>query len=263
MEQNNNAQSEVLKSIQDVSQLFDIPKPTIRYYEDMGLLHSVRDPSSNYRRYSLLSIVELLNILLYRNLDLSINEIRDIMEMPVEATRSALARASAEAEKEIEKLQNTIREIKQRMVRIEQYNQLRQFPMQLVDTISIEKIISWDQNDPASMEAYMCTPYTTPYIIYIPDLEQPDRILEGLATDEEHLHRECIWQLPSTPPRYMQCLLQTSYAYSNIIGLDRLLEGIRARGFTPISLIGEYLLSDVDPADKKKYDYFRAWIELE
>ncbi len=39
--------------IGDLSRLFHIGQDSIRYYEKVGLLHPVRDPSSNYRTYTI------------------------------------------------------------------------------------------------------------------------------------------------------------------------------------------------------------------
>lgn len=263
MDQKNNSQNGGLKSIQEVSQLFDIPKSTLRYYEEVGLLHSQRDPDSNYRKYSLLSIIELSDIILYRNLALSIKEIQDIIEMPISATKAVLEQASADTEKEMEKLRHILQEIDHRKQRIEQYDQLRQQPMRVVERPGLRRVLSWDQYDPDSMAAYIQNPYTTPYVIYLPDLGQPETVLEGLSCgDNEGYDHTCLWQAPAVLGRYLECMVRTSYAYLDMVGLGETLDGIRARGFAPLSLIGEYLTSDVDPGDGKKYDYFRAWIEL-
>ena len=42
-----------LFKIGDLSRLFHIGQDSIRYYERVGLLHPVRDPSSNYRTYTI------------------------------------------------------------------------------------------------------------------------------------------------------------------------------------------------------------------
>ena len=39
--------------IGDLSRLFHIGQDSIRYYEKVGLLHPVRDPSNNYRTYTI------------------------------------------------------------------------------------------------------------------------------------------------------------------------------------------------------------------
>jgi len=69
-----------LKKIGEIAKLFDVSTRTIRYYEEMGLLKSYRDPDSQYRFYDTESFDRLKQILVLRELGLSLNEIRIILE---------------------------------------------------------------------------------------------------------------------------------------------------------------------------------------
>lgn len=262
MKKNNQNSDDVLLSIQEISHLFDISKPTLRYYEDMGLIHTQRDVESNYRKYTPLSVIELSDIILYRNLNLSIKEIRDVMEMPISATEQALERACLNAKKEIEKIQHVLSEIENRKKKIRKYIELKSAPMHLVNSIDLNKVRPWNQFNPDSMATYMRTPYTSSYVILISDINTPSHILEGLATKDHDDNYTYLWSVPSEPKKYIECLLRTEYAYLNIVDLDNIVSDIWRQGYTPHSLIAKYLVSDIDTTDGKKYDYFQAWFEV-
>ena len=52
MESKNTARKELI-SIKEAAQLSGLPESTLRYYESIGLIHSIkRDPSSKHRMYS-------------------------------------------------------------------------------------------------------------------------------------------------------------------------------------------------------------------
>lgn len=66
--------------IGDVSRMLQIPRETIRYYEDYGILHPARDQENGYRYYTLMDQTQLLQYKKYRELGLSMEEIARIME---------------------------------------------------------------------------------------------------------------------------------------------------------------------------------------
>ena len=71
-----------LMKIGEIANLFDVSTRTIRYYEEVGLLTSHRDPDSQYRYYDERSSERLKKILVLRELGLSLNDIKIIMEKP-------------------------------------------------------------------------------------------------------------------------------------------------------------------------------------
>lgn len=64
-------------SICQVSKLFKITPQTLRFYESQGLLHP-KKASNGYRQYTMENIREIQDILYYRSVDMSLEEIRTI-----------------------------------------------------------------------------------------------------------------------------------------------------------------------------------------
>lgn len=94
--------TELIK-IRDVSAKYDISARALRYYEDMGLLHSTRSADYAYRLYNKQAIKRLEQILILRKLNISIKDIQlifqasgsevilDILERKVENIDSEVA----------------------------------------------------------------------------------------------------------------------------------------------------------------------------
>ncbi len=64
--------------IQEITFKYDITARTLRYYEDMGLIHSVRSDDYAYRLYDETTIKRLEQILILRKLNISIKDIQRI-----------------------------------------------------------------------------------------------------------------------------------------------------------------------------------------
>ena len=71
-----------LMKIKDVSSQYSVSARTLRYYEDMGLIESVRSGDYAYRMYDETAIKKLEQILVLRKLNISIKDIQRIYETP-------------------------------------------------------------------------------------------------------------------------------------------------------------------------------------
>lgn len=76
----NDKQGQALCTISAVAQRFGVSVRTLRYYEDMGLLESLRPDDQAYRAYTGEQLKRLEQILVLRRLDLSIREIQAIFQ---------------------------------------------------------------------------------------------------------------------------------------------------------------------------------------
>ena len=73
--------NELIK-IRDVSARYDISARTLRYYEDMGLIASIRGEEYAYRMYDEAAVKRLEQILILRRLNISIKDIARIFHSP-------------------------------------------------------------------------------------------------------------------------------------------------------------------------------------
>lgn len=71
----------MMYSIGDLSKRTGVKVPTIRYYEEMGLIEALERTEGNQRRYSRDGLNRLSFIRHSRELGFSINDIRDLLEL--------------------------------------------------------------------------------------------------------------------------------------------------------------------------------------
>lgn len=67
--------------IGELSRQLNISKRTILYYEDIGLIKSIRETISNYRLYEKEEIIKLQQIILFKKINLPLNEICRIITL--------------------------------------------------------------------------------------------------------------------------------------------------------------------------------------
>ena len=71
-----------LVKIKELSSKYDISARTLRYYEDMGLIISIRKDGYPYRLYDESAVKRLEQILILRRLNISIKDIRRVFDSP-------------------------------------------------------------------------------------------------------------------------------------------------------------------------------------
>lgn len=93
-----------MKSIKEAEALTGISRQNIRYYEKMGLLNPKRDAGNGYRKYDEEDIERLKAILLFRKLDMPLEEIHKLLDHEIDL-QQALDTQKAYLQKEQQKLE--------------------------------------------------------------------------------------------------------------------------------------------------------------
>jgi DNA-binding transcriptional MerR regulator len=80
---------DVLLSIGDFSKMTYLSVKALRHYHDVGLLAPADiDPTTGYRRYAASQVVTAQAIRRFRELDMPLDAVREVLEAPDEATRN-------------------------------------------------------------------------------------------------------------------------------------------------------------------------------
>lgn len=93
-----------MKSIKEAEALTGISRQNIRYYEKMGLLNPKRDAGNGYRKYDEEDIERLKAILLFRKLDMPLEEIHKLLDCEIDL-QQALDTQKVYLQKEKQKLE--------------------------------------------------------------------------------------------------------------------------------------------------------------
>lgn len=66
-------------SISEISKLLNVTVDTLRFYEKKDMIHPKINPNNKYRMYDMYNVLEILDIIFYRNLDISVSDMYSIM----------------------------------------------------------------------------------------------------------------------------------------------------------------------------------------
>nr|WP_315362911.1 MerR family transcriptional regulator [Cytobacillus firmus] len=77
-------------TVQKLAQLAGVSSRTLRYYDEIGILKPARTNSSGYRLYGQKEVDRLQQILFYRELGISLDQIKDIITAPAFDAADAL-----------------------------------------------------------------------------------------------------------------------------------------------------------------------------
>lgn len=99
-------------TIHDVAALLGISADAIRLYEKEGLVEPERNPQNGYRYYGFDQIHKIMGISMYRQLDVGIAEIREILsDQSFEGISERFSGFIDDTQKEIERLQKKIEKL--------------------------------------------------------------------------------------------------------------------------------------------------------
>lgn len=113
--------------IGDFSKLTQVPVPTLRYYDQMGLLKPLRvDPLTGYRYYSASQMPRLNRILALRGLGFSLEQIAEALteDLSAEQMRGMLRLRHAQISQQLADMQNQLVEVEMRLQNIEREAQI-------------------------------------------------------------------------------------------------------------------------------------------
>ena len=109
-----------MRTVNEVSKLAGVSIRTLQYYDKIGLLHPTGRTESGYRLYDDTALERLQQILLFRELEFPLKEIREILNRPDFDREKALEQQITMLELKKEHLENLIafaREIRKTGVR--------------------------------------------------------------------------------------------------------------------------------------------------
>ncbi|MEY9974665.1 DNA-binding transcriptional MerR regulator [Lysinibacillus sp. RC46] len=156
-------------TINQLAKIFDISHHQIRYYEEKGLLFPSYTDNNRYRKYSLKEIYQLAQILMLRNLNLSIAQIKEVLTSYEKNDYLSLLREkSKELSDEINKLQKIKKAIDHHYVTI---TNKKVNSTKYLKESHLEKIITLKTNETLSAKDFLTLQLSTQFfyndVIYV------------------------------------------------------------------------------------------------
>lgn len=89
-----------MKKIKEVSGIVGVSRRTLQYYDDEGILPIERAPN-NHRVYNQQTLEQIWQILIYKEMDFELNEIKDLIKLPSEQKEMYFIRQRKKIENKI------------------------------------------------------------------------------------------------------------------------------------------------------------------
>ena len=141
-------------SISEISKIFHVPAPTLRYWEQENLIRVNKNEENGYRQYSLPQMLQISDIMFYRNLNVPIKQLKNLSKLELPMINSILNETQGNIEKEIEELIRTNEKIKLRKQRIKELLKIKDNEYS-IDYPDMDKIVPFQFTEKEKLKLYL------------------------------------------------------------------------------------------------------------
>lgn len=247
-----------LYSIGEVSELLDIPRSTIRYWDAEGLIHAAREEENGYRLFDIDAIFQVYDINFYRKLDIPMKQMKNLYSKSLNEMYDILAETEQRLDHEKKILEQKHKEVLSRKKQLKEMidSEPDKFPE---EEIPFQKIVVAASDELLYSKEYLKN-YSS-FVIYFPENNQNS--IYGFCTDEhtkELPGSQTIWQ-NDPAKKYVRFLLKVEVNNTKNNNLSEVKDRLQKQGYRLGQTIGQYLLTHTTK-EKISFEYYRAWIEV-
>ena len=240
-------------TIDKISKLFSIPKSTLRYWESEGLISSIRNNENDYREYSTANLLEICDIKFYRNLNLPIKRLKNMLQMGVDDNEKLLRESQMEIQNKIKDLNNTLNKINYSLEKVQLFRELQERPYS-ISTPNFNKIVHLRLSETENVLEYIQNQNVLSFVTKFNNYNI--NYYGTISINNSNTAKKILWENDSNPHTYISCLLPVKDDVIDKPTLDKHLDYIYSINSKPGIILAQYLVSDYP------YDYFQAWIEI-
>ncbi|MFV0560574.1 MAG: MerR family transcriptional regulator [Enterococcus sp.] len=240
--------------INEVAQLLNIEPSTIRYWEKQGLVHLIRDEDNNYRYFDNHSLVELMDIMFYRKLQIPIKELQSHLTADIHEKKAVLQRNQKKIDQWIHSLEASSTALKKRLALVNETEQLaKEKRSNESSDIPFEAIEAFDLYHQAHAHQYIDEPSD---FVMMFEGSGFSKISEGLNMKKSDTLAPVIWQKNAGIKIYFAGLLKVNASQRHCTNLleikqEQQIDDCYQR------VIAQYLTSGTE--ESILIDYYKCW----
>lgn len=241
--------------INEVASLLGVEPSAIRYWERKGLLHLQRDYDNDYRYFDSKALLEVLDIVFFRKLQLPIKALTKHLTGTIDERKEILSNAKKEVEELIVKLQQADEALRFRLDCLQEIEQLQiQNDFSLQQEMQFSKIESLNLLHEKHTQQYLTEPS---HFVLLFEGEKQQKIREGIiVNDKETIDKYIIWQKNETTDSIFGGLLVVNTENHRLNSLNSLRKKLSIDpAFTQV--IAQYLSSGKE--ENQSVDYYKCW----
>ncbi len=236
-------------TIKEAARLLGVEPSTLRYWEEIGLISSTRNPASNYRMYSLHNLFEASDVAFFRKMGMSVKTMQKSRDYSLEDLIDALDVTHEGVERKIEHLRVISQKLEdQRKVASHALDLMKRGIREATPTA--KRLVAYD---PALERQWDILVSDLRRYAVLVDAEEPDVLREACADfpgsedaygSEEPI--EVIWDRKRELQRGVRFFEGVALSEHNrMVDIDMrsLFDAARDHGHTPLYAIAHYLVS--------------------
>lgn len=184
-------------TIGQVSELFDLPKSTIRYWDEQGLIRSSRQEENDYRLFDIDDIFMLYDIVFYRKLDIPIKQMKNLYGKTLTELYETLDETEKRIHKELLIMKQKQKEIRARKKQLKLMidTDEEEFP---IEEIPFDCMISTEFEDIVEIKQFLPN-YSSFGMMSMP--ASSSQTMYGFFIDPSEIHlfsQDVIWKKKDT-----------------------------------------------------------------
>ncbi|EPC6131679.1 MerR family transcriptional regulator [Enterococcus hirae] len=168
--------------IKDILKLTTLNKSTIRYWEREGLLSFKRDHDNNYRLIDSRTLLDLLDIVFYRNLNIPIKKLKLILHQKPETTYEALVKSEQDLMDELNKITKQQKMLAHKKQSLEELIQLQKNSTSLSIPMNFSYVEQLSLSSMEHVSQYSTSP--TNFVLFFSN-DSGHAYQEGIIVDEK------------------------------------------------------------------------------
>ncbi|PXV84891.1 MerR family transcriptional regulator [Lachnotalea glycerini] len=240
-------------SIGEISQLLNVPKSTLRYWDSENLIDLTRNDVNNYREYSRHTLIALSDMVYYRSLNMPLKEMKRLKAVTPKDLKDSLIALDKNLENEIDRLLKSKAELKKRMININTYMEIVNRPYQQ-EAIDFKVLYSFDYQNPEAWSECISDQYEN-LIYYDNDTSCPQIGMTKAFSTKSRL----LWKEKDKNQSYITFPLAVGYGNPTREDFLPHIDILKSMGYETGKIFGRYLFSAFD---KKHCDFYKGFVEI-
>lgn len=239
------------RSVKELAKLFQVAPSALRYWDRLGLIRFTRG-ENNYRHPDFDTMLDLCDVIYYRSLSLSLEEVAQVPRRSVEELEEMLARNRQSISERIRELQEVEGKTKERQAMLARLQGLRRSGFQVVRT-ALPAMRPFSFEDPALVNTFIHDGYQAGILFEnggaLPQYGIFSPGYRGGLREQDDIERP-----------YLTGLLQLESYAPERGNQPAFYSQAKVHGYIPGPLWGRYLITACQGGIR--YDYYEAWLEL-
>lgn len=239
-------------NIDYVSKLLDIPKSTLRFWEDKNLIQIKRD-DNGYRVYSTRDIINIADIISYKDLGIKISDIQDLSSNSLISQEKFINESLAETQKQINNYYKILDNLNNKKKQLQKLSILKENEY-TTENIQFDTVVEFNIHDDDLINLY--SQNTSLYIRYYNSVDMSIE-KRGIIVNSSNEKNNVLWT--NNEEKFIVFLVKEIVNSGYKSNLPDKLKKINSNLDTGIILL-EYLTTALDNDDI--VDYYKAYLEI-